>query len=405
MKPGKQRSRKRYALQAGAAVLVALGLDVLGEASATWHPVVWYGKLIRRLEQAAPQGRLPQLLYGMVMLMLAAPAAFLPATIVHVLAKWVRAEAIQRGSADSGIILYALIEGVGLTPFFALRMLAEAGHSVRLSLEQGDLPAARHALQSLVSRERSELTSELAGAAAIVSLAENLSDSIVAPLFYYTLFGLPGAAMYRLFNTFDSMVGYHGQYEYLGKAAARLDDALNLLPARLTALLIIALAPLFGGNRLTAWQIWQRDAQRTASPNAGHPMAAAAGALSLQLEKIGHYRLGAQMPSWNVNSVAQEAGIAALRDRMHLKTSLERLAIERRAFFRALRDIGLKVIPSRTHFCLVEVGDAHHVRQQLLTRNILVRDCTSFGLPQFIRIATRPRGEWQQLLLALKEIV
>jgi adenosylcobinamide-phosphate synthase len=290
MKPAKQRSRKRYALEAGAAVLVALGLDLLGELPATWHPVVWFGKLIRRLERTAPQGHLPQLLYGAAMLVLAAPAALRPAAIVQSLAKRVRAEAIQRGCAGGGIIMYALIEGVALKPLFALRMLAEAGRSVRQALEEHNLPAARQALQSLVSRERSELTAELAGAAAIESLAENLSDSIVAPLFYYTLFGLPGAAVYRLFNTFDSMVGYHGQYEYLGKAAARLDDALNLLPARLTALLIIALTPLFGGNRLTAWQIWRRDAHRTASPNAGHPMAA--GALGLQLEKIGHYRLG-----------------------------------------------------------------------------------------------------------------
>jgi len=116
-------------------------------------------------------------------------------------------------------------------------------------------------------------------------------------------------------------------------------------------------------------------------------------------------RLGAQLPSWNVNGVAQAAGVAALTDRAHLKTSLDRLALESRAFFHALRDTGLKVMPSRTHFCLVEVGDAHHVRQQLLTRKILVRDCTSFGLPQFIRIATRPMCDWQQLLFALQEIV
>jgi adenosylcobinamide-phosphate synthase len=301
----KQRLRGRFALEEGAAVLLAFGLDVLGEPPAAWHPVVWFGKLIRRLERAAPQGRLLQLLYGVVMLVLAAPAAFLPAAIVHLLAKRVRAEAIQRGCTYSGLILYALIEGMGLKPFFALRMLADAGRSVRLALEQGDLPAARHALQSLVSRERSELTAELAGAAAIESLAENLSDSIVAPLLYYTLFGLPGAAAYRLFNTFDSMVGYHGQYEYLGKAAARLDDVVNALPARLTALLIIALTPLFGDNRLKAWQVWLRDARRTASPNAGHPMAAAAGALGLQLEKVGHYRLGDNDKAITASSVRQ----------------------------------------------------------------------------------------------------
>lgn len=188
--------------------------------------------------------------------------------------------------------MYILLEGTALKPFFALRMLAEAGKRVRIPLEQGELEVARKELEALVSRDRSQLTAELVGAAAIESLAENLSDSFVAPLFYYLLFGLPGAAAYRLFNTFDSMVGYHGQYEYLGKAAARLDDLLNLLPSRLTALLIIASAPLFGGRRDNAWRIWRRDARKTASPNAGHPMAAAAGALGLQLEKVGHYTLG-----------------------------------------------------------------------------------------------------------------
>jgi histidinol-phosphate aminotransferase len=115
-------------------------------------------------------------------------------------------------------------------------------------------------------------------------------------------------------------------------------------------------------------------------------------------------RLGAQLPSWNVNGVAQEAAVAALTDRTHLKTTLDRLATERQAFFHALSDIGLHVIPSCTHFCLIEVGDAHHVRQQLLDRNILVRDCTSFGLPQFVRVATRQMCDWQQLLFALQEI-
>lgn len=296
---------KRFALEEGAAVLVALGLDLLGEPPARWHPVVWYGKLIQRLEQVAPRDHVSQLLYGGAMLMMAAPTAVLPAAIAHELAKHARDAATQAGRTFSGLILYALIEGTVLKPFFALRMLTEAGRSVRLALEQENLPAARYALQSLVSRERSQLTEELAGAAAIESLAENLSDSIVAPLFYYTLFGLPGASAYRLFNTFDSMIGYHGRYEYLGKAAARLDDALNMLPARLTALLIIVLAPLFGGNCRKAWQIWRRDARKTASPNAGHPMAAAAGALDVQLEKVGYYILGDNEKIITASSVQQ----------------------------------------------------------------------------------------------------
>jgi adenosylcobinamide-phosphate synthase len=226
------------------------------------------------------------------MLVVSAPLAWLPALLVHQLAGQVRVALMQRGKNMSGDLLYSLIEGSTLKPFFALRMLVEAGRVVRLPLEQHDLPVARQALQCLVSRDRSQLTAELIAAATIESLAENLSDSIVAPLFYYTLFGLPGAALYRLFNTFDSMVGYHGRYEYLGKAAAQLDDLLNLLPSRLTALLIISAAPLFSGDQRRAWHIWLRDAHKTASPNAGHPMAAMAGALGVLLEKVGHYALG-----------------------------------------------------------------------------------------------------------------
>lgn len=273
-------------------MVIAGGLDMLGEPPAAWHPVVWYGELIRYLEQAVPQRHLSQFLYGIAMLVLVAPIAVLPALGMHALAQQVQEGLAQRGYPRLGILWSALLEGVSLKPFLALRMLAEAGSRVRHALEQADLPAARHALRCLVSRDCSQLTAELAAAAAIESLAENLSDSLVAPLFYYVLFGVPGAAAYRLFNTFDSMVGYHGRHEYLGKAAARLDDVLNLVPARLTALLVIVLAPLFGGNRLAAWRIWRRDARKTESPNAGHPMAAAAGALGLQLEKVNHYILG-----------------------------------------------------------------------------------------------------------------
>lgn len=271
------------------ALLLALVFDLRGEPPANWHPVLWFGSLIRWLERGAPRGRLPQLLYGAAMPVVAAPLVCAPALLVHQLAVRLRAAC---NSTLCGDLLYALVEGGALKPFFALRMLAEAGRAVRLPLEKHDLPAARQALQSLVSRDRAQLSAELAAAAAIESLAENLSDSVIAPLFYYALFGLPGAALYRLCNTFDSMIGYHGRYEYLGKVAARLDDLLNLLPSRLSALLIIGGAPLFGGDWRRAWRIWRRDAQKTASPNAGQPMAAMAGALGIQLEKVGHYQLG-----------------------------------------------------------------------------------------------------------------
>jgi len=116
-------------------------------------------------------------------------------------------------------------------------------------------------------------------------------------------------------------------------------------------------------------------------------------------------RLRAQLPAWNVSGVAQAAGCAALTDRLYLKTTLMQLSDERQTFFAALQQVGCTVCPSRTHFCLLRVGNAQQVRRQLLARKLLVRDCTSFGLPQFIRVATRPASEWQQLLQALKEVL
>ncbi len=116
-------------------------------------------------------------------------------------------------------------------------------------------------------------------------------------------------------------------------------------------------------------------------------------------------RLAAQLPSWNVNALAQAAGCAALADRDHVRTTLTWLAEERHMFFQALSQLGCRVVPSRTHFCLLEVGDAVRVRQDLLTRKILVRDCSSFGLPRFIRVATRPARDWQQLIQALQEVL
>jgi adenosylcobinamide-phosphate synthase len=113
-------------------------------------------------------------------------------------------------------------------------------------------------------------------------------------LLYYALGGLPAALAYRFVNTTDAMLGYRDPaHEWLGKAPARLDDLANLLPARLTAGLITLAAALVGDDAGGAWRIWRRDARKTASPNAGHPMSAMAGALGVELEKVDHYRLGA----------------------------------------------------------------------------------------------------------------
>jgi histidinol-phosphate aminotransferase len=116
-------------------------------------------------------------------------------------------------------------------------------------------------------------------------------------------------------------------------------------------------------------------------------------------------RIRRQLPFWNVNSFAQAAGITALTDRTHYSETLKELTTQRHEFFHAISSLDLSILPSRTHFFLIDVGDAHVVRQQLLKRHLLVRDCSSFGMPTYIRVATRQRNEWQQLLSALQEVV
>jgi adenosylcobinamide-phosphate synthase len=262
-------------------LVLALALDwLLGEPPARLHPVVWLGNCIALLERHAPRDNpRRELLYGMAMSALTIGAAVLPALVL---------ERLTRRSQAARLLAAALLKTT-----FAWRTLHTAGASVGAALEAGDQDAARERLGWLVSRDTATLDETLIAAAAIESLAENASDSVTAPLLAYALAGLPGACAYRAANTLDAMIGYRGRYEHLGKAAARLDDLLNLLPARLTALLMVAAAMPAGGDARQALQVLRRDHAATESPNAGYPMAALAGALDVRLEKVGHYCLHA----------------------------------------------------------------------------------------------------------------
>jgi adenosylcobinamide-phosphate synthase len=195
---------------------------------------------------------------------------------------------------------------------FAVRALAAAALGVQRALAANDLPGARMALRSLVSRDTTALTPAQMAAAAIESVAENCSDSIVAPLVCYAVGGVPAALAYRAINTLDAVIGYRGELEWLGKVAARLDDVANLLPARLTALLLTLAAPAGGGSRGRAVAIWARDSSRTASPNAGHPMATMAGALGIELEKPGEYRLGAGLRTPDGGDISRAVRVMAI---------------------------------------------------------------------------------------------
>ncbi|MDE0630968.1 MAG: adenosylcobinamide-phosphate synthase CbiB [Caldilineaceae bacterium] len=271
-------SGRRRALALLSAVLADA---ILGDPPSRFHPVAWMGSWIGLLRRIAPQrGPLADLVYGAA------------AIGVSALTLWLMGTRLTRylGRSRWGW----LAEGAVLSQLIAWRGLMQAGGAVARPLERGDLGEARRQLGwHLVSRDASRLDASLVAAATIESLAENSSDSVIAPLFWYAIGGLPAALVYRFLNTADAMLGYRDEErEWLGKSAARADDVVNLAPARLTALLIVAGAALGGGNGKTAWRIWRRDGGKTASPNAGQPMSAAAGGLEVVLEKVGHYRLG-----------------------------------------------------------------------------------------------------------------
>jgi adenosylcobinamide-phosphate synthase len=190
------------------------------------------------------------------------------------------------------MVAYVLVAAFLLKSTFSLKELHRVAFRVEGFLERGNLSKARVEMKGLVSRDTSKLDEPHLVSATVESVAENTSDSFIAPLLYFLLFGVPGAIAYRVVNTLDAMAGYHGEYEYLGKFAARLDDGLNFIPARLSGLLMVAAAYLCRRDGKDAWRVMLRDHGKTESLNAGWPMSAAAGALKTRLEKVGHYSLG-----------------------------------------------------------------------------------------------------------------
>jgi adenosylcobinamide-phosphate synthase len=176
------------------------------------------------------------------------------------------------------VLAYFLYSGL------ATRSLHLESLKVEAALVRGDLDGARASLSMIVGRETSHLSLEDMRRAVIETVAENLADGVVAPMFYTLLLGLPGLFIYKAANTMDSMVGYKNYwYAQFGKVAARADDVLNFIPARLTALLMIPTAAALGLDWRGAWRILRRDRGKAASPNAGCPEAAMAGALGVRL--------------------------------------------------------------------------------------------------------------------------
>lgn len=263
-------------------LLLSLILDLaFGELPSIIHPVAWIGKTASYLEKGA-NNLYPifQFVYGMGMVLIIIALFTAP---VYFLLLYLE---------SLNLIIYVVVGAILFKFTFSWKELRQSALRVKRLLISDKINEARFQLRALVGRDTQNLSQALLVSATVESVAENASDSFVAPLFYFLLFGAPGAIAYRVVNTLDAMIGYHGKYEYLGKFASRLDDVLNFIPARLTAILLVISAFLCRRHGRKSWQTTLREHNRTESPNAGWPMAAVAGALDMQLEKRGCYKLG-----------------------------------------------------------------------------------------------------------------
>ena len=294
------RALALHVFAAAGPVWIALAVDRwLGEPPVRWHPVVWMGHYLGAVgRRIAPPGLSPG---DRLRPFAAGASAWCAGAVVVACVAWGAQRIVIALPWWAG----ALLAGLLLKPLLAWRMLRDEALAVETALAVS-LDAGRARLARLVSRDVSALTEAEVRESAIESLAENLNDSVVAPVLWFVLLGLPGAAVYRFANTADAMWGYIGlrngrDWTWAGKWAARADDVLSWLPARLTALLI---------GPATGLRI---EARRTPSPNSGWPMAAMALRLGVRLGKPGVYVLhpgGRSAVAGDVGSAARWAGRA-----------------------------------------------------------------------------------------------
>ena len=263
-------------------LVLAIVMDLtIGEPPVAIHPVVWMGKVVSFLVRGGKdRAHLLQFIIGVGVVLVTIGVFTIP---VYLMLSYLN---------SINPVAYVVVGTLLFKTTFSLRGLRHSALAIRTLLAKDKLPEARFELRSLVGRDTASLDKSLMISAAVESVAENTCDSFTAPLFYFLFFGVPGSIAYRAVNTLDAMIGHHGEFEFMGKFAARLDTMANFIPARITALLIVLAAWMRKQNASGAWHIMLRDRRKTESPNAGWTMCAIAGALGVHLEKVGYYELG-----------------------------------------------------------------------------------------------------------------
>lgn len=287
-------------------VIFALALLIdfnIGEPPDKLHPTVWMGKVITLLKpKTKSKNQRMEKLNGILLGLFTVTLFALPVYFALPL--------VQR---YFGLVIYIVVASILLKPTFAIKCMERYTLPIAKAIEQGNIDEARQLLPYIVRRDPKNLNEHQIISAAVESIGEGAVDGITSPLFYFALFGVPGAIAFRAINTLDSMVGYKDlEHANIGWFSARLDTMANYIPARLTAFLMIVAAWLLHENWKDAWRILRRDKDKTESLNAGWTMSTIAGALSIRLEKPGFYTLGDDSNALSPKHVPQALRIMKL---------------------------------------------------------------------------------------------
>lgn len=259
-------------------ILAAVLIDILlGELPTRIHPVVLIGKLINYLIKSFNKHNTKLTGFFITILTL-----FISILFVYLILE----------ISGFNYYIYLVVAAILLSTTFAIRSLIVSVKQIEKDLSE-NMETAKHSISYLVSRETSDLGESDIISAAIETLTENVTDSVTAPLIYTFIFGVLGAVFYRVVNTLDAMMGYKTpKYINTGWFPAKFDDLLNYFPSRITGVLMIIAAWILRMDWKNSYKIMLQDARKTPSPNSGYTMAAAAGALGIQLKKKGIYQLG-----------------------------------------------------------------------------------------------------------------
>ena len=271
-----------------AIIFFALTIDfTLGDPKNKFHPTAWLGSLIAKITPSLKNSsNTLEKLGGIILIVISSAIVASLIILLDVGINMITTDYLS-------IIISIIVGGILLKTTIAIKGMEKHALAVVNSLENNNIVSARNNLSMIVKRNTKDLDKNHVFSGVVESISENTVDGITGPLFYFGLFGLPGAFVYRVINTADSMIGYKTNiFKNIGWFAANCDTILNYIPSRLTGFVMIFSAMILGYDWKRSYKIMIRDGGKTQSPNAGYPMAAIAGALGTRFEKIDHYFLG-----------------------------------------------------------------------------------------------------------------